>query len=318
MLTEPGTSSVPGESLYAGLTGPGSLYNTLHESNEAREAALDKKTGSSSSGSQSRNKTLDSRNETSEDDMALIVAAAKGDVSMVERRLSNRSKVDSRDALRRTPLMYASWNGYTDLCSRLIAAGANPEFRDRDGNNAFDYAAGRGLVDALKYLLTRTRMEDDKQYEEYAWLIRAAFASDPTLIPKGDAKLPSVNRINPEGQAPLHIAAGNGAVSLIDELVRRGADVNISNSNKQTPLHWAAWNNQKAAVQLLIHYGANVAEQDLAGNTPLIFAAQSGATDAALLLLKSGSDRYIANKDGKTAAIVAEDHGFRELAQLLK
>ena len=317
-FTAPGTASTPGQGLYAGLTGPGSLANTWQESTEAREQGRDPYS-SGGGNNNSRYKGPDPKDDGKADDLTLIVAAAKGDASAVEKRLaSGRSKVDSRDGLRRTPLMYASWNGYTDLCSRLLAAGANPEFRDREGNNAFDYAAGRGLVDELHYLLARTRMEDDRHYEEYAKLIQAAFAGDATLLPPGAGKLAPVNRINPEGQAPLHIAAGNGSVDLMEALIKRGADVNLANSSRQTPLHWAAWNNQTAAVTLLLRYGADITQQDLAGNTPLIFAAQNGSSDAVVLLLKQGSDRYIANKSGKTAAIMAEDSGYRDLAQLLK
>lgn len=317
-FTAPGTAATPGQGMYAGLTGPGSLAHTWQESTEAREAALaNKESYAVTSGG--RYKGPDPKDDGKADDLNLIVAAAKGDISGVEKRLAGgRSKVDSRDSLRRTPLMYASWNGHMDLCSRLLAAGANPEFRDREGNNAFDYAAGRGLVDELHYLLTRTRMDDDRHYEEYAKLIQAAFAGDAALLPAGAGKLAPVNRINPEGQAPLHIAAGNGSVGLMEALIKRGADVNLANSNRQTPLHWAAWNNQTAALALLMRYGADITQQDLAGNTPLIFAAQNGSSDAAVMLLKQGSDRYFANKAGKTAAIVAEDSGYRDLAQLLK
>lgn len=315
-FTAPGTASVPGEGIYAGLTGEGSLAHTLKESAQAREDAMAGKTPTMPTNSLSNYKKTSDGDE--KDDITLVYAAAKGDMAGVERRLSAKSKVDSRDGLRRTALMYASWNGYMDMCSRLLAAGANPEFRDRDGNNAFDYAAGRGLVDELNYLLTRTRLEDSKHYHEYAMLIRAAFAGDVTQIPEGAGKLPSVNRINPEGQAPLHIAAGSGSVELMETLIKRGADVNLANNLRQTPLHWAAWNNQTDAVGLLLRYGAQVDYADLAGNTPLIFAAQNGSTDAALLLLKQGADRYVSNKDGKIASLVAVDYGYRELAALLK
>ncbi len=336
-FTAPGTDMVPGESatlndgggIYSSLTGPGSLVTVIRAGEAAREAGGDGSNQLPQSNGINRNArgghtgtalpgaTVGS-DDTSHEDLTLILAASKGDVATVEKRLAMKSKVDSRDALRRTPLMYAAWNGYADLCSRLLAAGANPEFRDREGNNVFDYAAGRGQLEELRYLLTRTNTQDTQHYQEFAQLIQAAFAGDASLIPVGTGALASVNRINPEGQAPMHIVAGNGSTALIQKLMERGADVNLANSNRQTPLHWAAWNNQTDAVNMLLYYGANAAQTDLAGNTPLIFAAQNGSTQASLLLVKKGADRYIANKAGKTAAITAEDYGYRDLAQVLK
>lgn len=325
-FTEPGTSLIPGQSetpgsgIYSSLTGPGSLVTVIREGAESREtngSSLPAASGNTRF-SRSTRSAQHGGEESSHDDLTLILAASKGDVATVEKRLAMKSKVDSRDNLRRTPLMYASWNGYMELCSRLLAAGANPEFRDREGHNVFDYAAGRGQLEGLRYLLTRTNMQDTQHYQEYAVLIQAAFAGNPGLVPQGTGPLSSVNRINPEGQAPLHIAAGNGSVELIKALIERGADVNLANSNRQTPLHWAAWNNQTEAVSLLLYYGAHISLADLAGNTPLIFAAQNGSAQASQLLLKKGADRYVANKAGKTAAISAEDAGYRDLAQVLK
>ena len=316
-FTEPGTAMVPGESatpgshegLYASVTGPGSLLSTIREQTNARDAAM--------KGSSDPN-ALPKNGDTSQDDQALILAASRGDAAMVEKRLALHSKVDSRDNLRRTPLMYAAWNGYEDICARLLAAGANPEFRDRVDNNVFDYAAGRGQLPELRYLLSRTHTQDTQHYQEYAMLVQAVFAGDAALLPQGNGILASINRINPEGQAPLHIAAGNGSVELIKELIKRGANVNLTNENRQAPLHWAAWNNQSEAIKVLLYYGANAAQTDLAGNTPLIFAAQNGSTEASLALLKNGADKYAANNTGKTASLTAQDDGFRDLAQALK
>jgi|GEM_PF-5963762 len=340
-FTEPGTDAAPGQNIYSSVAGPGSLARTIRSSSNARNAPADDggddprtaiapnnmgTLGGGGSGGITNNygkakrasATSSNKIDVIPEDLELIQAAAKGDKSKVERRLSFHVKVDSRDSLRRTPLMYASWNGYDDICNRLIAAGANPQFKDREGNNAFDFAAGRGLTDTLHFLLQRTKSTDDGHYMEYAQVIQATFAGDPARLPEGTAKITSINRINPEGQAPLHIVAGNGSIALMEIMIRRGAQVNIANNNRQSPLHWAAWNNRGSVVQMLIDKGAEIGATDLAGNTPLILAAQNGGTDAVTILLGKGADKYISNKDGKTASIVAEDSGFPALATLLK
>jgi ankyrin repeat protein len=258
------------------------------------------------------------KDQTTSDDIQLLQAAAKGDKLNVDRRLSAGAKIDSRDSERRTPLMYASANGFEEIIDRLVAAGANPNFKDRAGNNAYDYAAGRGLVETVQYLLERTRAKDDRHYIEYAQTIRAVYAGDPALLPAGSGKLASVNRINTDGQAPLHIAAGNGSIELIKALIKRGAEVNLANKDEQTPLHWAAWNNQPDSAEALLQEGACVFQGEAAGNNALMLAAQSGSKSVAEVLLKYGAEKDIPNKEGKTAAMQAEDRGFKDISAILK
>lgn len=256
------------------------------------------------------------RSGPSANDVALMQSAAKGDTDEVEKLLAAHAKIESRDPYRRTPLMYASWNGHQEVIERLMAAGADPGNQDIDENTAMDYAAGRGLLDVVNYLIKASHSKDDHHYAEYATLIQAAYAGDASKIPAGN--LSSINRVNPEGQSPLHIAAGNGSYELAEALIKHGADVNISNKDKQTPLHWAAWNNQTALVDLLIKKGANISAPDRAGNTPLILATLAGGDASVKMLLEKGADRYIANREGKTAAIIAEDKGNKDLAAELR
>lgn len=321
-VADSSATSASDRTLYSDVNGPGSLGSTLRNSTNARSVApVNPNYGNNNKGSllqTKKRRTSPAVEDMAPDDMQLIQAAAKGDKNIVERKLSQRVKVDSRDSMRRTPLMYASWNGFDDIANRLIAAGANPSFKDRDGNDAFDYAASRGLVDSLHFLLQRTHSTDDNHYMEYAKIIQATYAANPTLLPEGNGKLFSVNRLSPEGQAPLHVAASNGSIELMQIFIKRGAQVNITNNSKQTPLHWAAWNNQAQAVQLLLSHGADITIADSAKNTPLLLAAQNNSIEAAKILLEKGADRYVANKEGKTPAIAAEDKGFTELYQLLK
>jgi len=308
---EAGSSS--GRSIYSDITGPGSLGRTMRASSDNRSPTPP----GYASGQDKRGKST-AVEDMAPDDMELLQAAAKGDKNIVEHRISLHVKIDSRDGERRTPLMYAAWNGYDDIANRLLAAGANPEFKDRNGNNAFDYAASRGLTDSLHFLLQRTQTADDQHTMEYATIIQATYAGDPALLPEGSGRLASINRLTPEGQAPLHIAAGNGSIELMQAMIRRGANINIANNAHQTPLHWAAWNNQPQAAKLLLDSGADMNLTDAAGNTALILAAQNNAVDTVRILLAKGVDKYAANKEGKTASIIAEDGGYKALAGMLK
>jgi ankyrin repeat protein len=311
---------------YASLTGPGSLIETYRTARGENESGLSLPGSSGGIGhvgnpySEHRagSNEASSAKRISNDDAKLLAAAAAGDKEAVTSRLAKKVRVDSRDTHGRSALMYAAWSGYEDICARLVAAGADVHLEDAEGHNALDYAAGRGLLRTVEALLNYAHAKDDRQYKEYASLMQAAYANDVTRLPEGTGNLVSINRINPDGQAPLFIAAGNGALPMMEALLARGARIGLQNSDGRTPLHWAAWNNQPQAVSFLLAHGADPQQADHTKNTALMLAAQHGSTAAARALLAGSADKYQANQQGKTAAMIAEDNGFKALAALLK
>lgn len=296
-----------GQSLYDSATGSGSLWQTVKHAKEDADRKKEKKF-SLYGGEQEEHYSIP-------DDVALLIASAKGDQKVVAERIAMGVKIDSRDTERRTPLMFASARGYKEICGMLLQAGANIRMQDRSGRNALDYAAGRGLVDTVEFLLKKAKDTDERHYIEYATLNAIALTANTTSMPKGKGALPSINRISPEEWSPLHIAAGNGSVNVIELLLSRGADINLSNAQGRTPLHWAAWSNQTAAINLLSSRNARIDARDIAGNTPLMLAAQHGSMEATKALLDAGANKTLVNVKGETAADRAAN---KELAALLQ
>src|SRR5437879_10311512 len=83
-----------------------------------------------------------------------------------------------------------------------------------------------------------------------------------------------VNSRNAVGAAPIHEAAWNGNVELIDLLLARGADVNLRHADGgSTPLHYAVITNHVEAVRTLLKHGADLQAEYRSGATPLHLAA---------------------------------------------
>ena len=96
------------------------------------------------------------------------------------------------------------------------------------------------------------------------------------------------------GMTALHAAAQGDHVSIINFLVRHGANVNTVDHNGQTPLSIATFWNREAAVDALLADGANpnIAETDTsidARYSPLHLAARAGLTRIVTLLLARGA-----------------------------
>ena len=69
-----------------------------------------------------------------------------------------------------------------------------------------------------------------------------------------------------ENESPLHVAALNNHVDLIDLFVREhGADVDVVTKNNLTPLHKAAKNCSLDAIHYLVELGGDVLKKDKFG-----------------------------------------------------
>ena len=101
-----------------------------------------------------------------------------------------------------------------------------------------------------------------------------------------------------QDESPLMLAALHGLLAECQGLIERGADVNKSG---WAPLHYAATNGHLAVMQLLIDENAYLDAESPNGSTPLMMAAHYGTPSAVKLLLESGADPTLKNNLGLSA-----------------
>jgi ankyrin repeat protein len=80
-------------------------------------------------------------------------------------------------------------------------------------------------------------------------------------------------------------AVDKGRLSLVIELLKKGADVNDKDDDGQTALHRAVAKGHKSLTVALIALGADLGEKDAKGRTPMMLAAEAGNADVLGLLL---------------------------------
>jgi len=128
-----------------------------------------------------------------------------------------------------------------------------------------------------------------------------------------------VNVPQADGTTALHWAAHWDDVGTAELLIRAGANVMAANRDQATPLFLASINGSKSLIELLIKSGADPNAPILRhGETALMMAARTGKTDAVQVLLAHGA-AVNAKEDlhGTTALMWAAEQGHASIIQLL-
>jgi ankyrin repeat protein len=124
-----------------------------------------------------------------------------------------------------------------------------------------------------------------------------------------------VNLIDAKGDSALMTASFLGEMAWVKSLLKRGAQINPNQG--WTPLHYAASNGQVTVVQYLISQGANVNALSASETTALMMAARAGSTEVAIALIKAGAKVNLKNQSGFSAMSYAEKLDNLELKKIL-
>eukprot|EP00514_Thraustochytrium_sp_LLF1b_P005649 CAMPEP_0184523272 /NCGR_PEP_ID=MMETSP0198_2-20121128/8786_1 /TAXON_ID=1112570 /ORGANISM="Thraustochytrium sp., Strain LLF1b" /LENGTH=360 /DNA_ID=CAMNT_0026914273 /DNA_START=1977 /DNA_END=3059 /DNA_ORIENTATION=- len=108
-----------------------------------------------------------------------------------------------------------------------------------------------------------------------------------------------VNGYN-DGVYPLHIALQAQNFTLVETLVRLGADVTAKNFRQETPMHWAIYYGSPNAVELFKERGADIDAEDNNRLRPLHWAIDTERFTIAAMLLAWGADPCCKTVEGVT------------------
>ena len=265
--------------------------------------------------------------------MEVFEGLTKGNHHLLIRYLEAGGDPNARDSWGHTLLHLAVHEGDTKSLGLLLRSGAEVEVEDDFGNTPMQVACMIGQREVANLLLeygakvdstspkrtwTPLMLALNKNHEEVAeWLIKEGanpnhvdeeqgwtpllVACDQglknmsiKLIQKGgqvDAKITSGDA---QGCSAIHLVSYYGTVEVIDELIRRGVDINLRpEGGGLGSLHWAVYNGHMELLQYLLKKGAdsNLAAPGLyQSRSPLHFAISGSRPNMARLLLDHQAD----------------------------
>ena len=158
----------------------------------------------------------------------------------------------------------------------LIEQGANPHEIDKWGRQALHYAVEAGQESMVKVLLDHDGIQH-------------------------------VTACPPHGTTLLHLAVVGGNLTIIEMILKAGADTNKQNSSGYTSLHELiryGSANLEQIIGLLLKFGAQVNIGNDSDITPLHIAVLC-RPEVVQMLLDAGADPYLVNCLGETAMEVA-------------
>ncbi len=165
---------------------------------------------------------IEQSNNQGSDPLMIHNFAKSNNLAEIKNLLANGVDVNAMDEDHRTALMYASFEGYTDIMQSLILAGAKVDIQDLNGRTALMFSSSGPFPNAVKLLLesgATTNIQD-----------------------------------NTEHFTALMYAAAEGHLENIKLLIEYGADPSLKDVDGDNALVFARNNNHQEIVNLLQEY----------------------------------------------------------------
>lgn len=116
----------------------------------------------------------------------------------------------------------------------------------------------------------------------------------------------------------LHEAARDSDIAKIEQLIKKGTNLNVRDELGLSALHFTCHNGDVQVAGLLINAGINVNLQDMDGNTPLHLCAINCYASLAAELLKNGADPKIVNNNGQNPLQIAQEIDCRDVITIFE
>uniref|UniRef100_A0A8C8GN29 KAP NTPase domain-containing protein n=1 Tax=Oncorhynchus tshawytscha TaxID=74940 RepID=A0A8C8GN29_ONCTS len=129
-------------------------------------------------------------------------------------------------------------------------------------------------------------------------------------------KFKEVDSRSENGQTLLMMASEQGSLEMVQELLRRGANVNLDDVDCWTALISAAKEGHVEVVKELLANNASLEHRDMVGDA-LMWASYKGRVEVAQLLLEKGASPNITGQYSVFPVIWAAGRGHAEIVHLL-
>uniref|UniRef100_A0A8C7K5F4 Ankyrin repeat and death domain containing 1B n=1 Tax=Oncorhynchus kisutch TaxID=8019 RepID=A0A8C7K5F4_ONCKI len=264
------------------------------------------------------------------DRTALHYAVAGKNIEAVQVLLQRRANINQEDKHGVTAIHLAAWFGSLPILKLLVQGGADQKVENALGMNIMHCAAINNHTDIMTFIIYDLMMKElDKEdlSGRRAFALAAEHGSVEMLqMLMEEAYNMATMEEDQNRNTPLHLAAGNGHLDVVQLLLKSFETRNEVNTAGETALYLAASAAHEDCVQALLEAGCDpnivtmvglallvpgpakrsaLCRTDIRSQTVLHVAAELARVDIVEMLLKAGMNLVLQDKQGKTALGVA-------------
>ena len=240
----------------------------------------------------------------------LHLAARDGYQKAVCQLLAVTAELDITNHDGQTPLHLAAAGGHGAVIRMLQKHGFQPDCKDNKGNTPLHLAARSGRFEAVREMLTHESCDHG-----CAVLDNVPGHSPIFSVPLKHSSLPDM--CNNKGDTPLHLAAADGHLEAVCQLLAVTVEPDRANHNGRSPLHVAAAAGHSTVISVLLKHGLQPDCKDNKDNTPLHLAVKSRRFGAVQEMLAAPLRVNAINFHGHTPLHLAIREGRVEMAKAL-
>ncbi|CAK4633492.1 hypothetical protein LEN26_000236 [Aphanomyces euteiches] len=235
----------------------------------------------------------------------LDMAASQGKIEVVRYLVSKKVDVQAVNSNGWNALHSASWWGQAEVV-RFLMQYCDINQKTNAGNTALDLALERRRKEVVMIL--------QEKEESHFTLFDSVRLGRIDLVRKV-AKTSAIHSLDESGWSALHVACANNQDEVVEFLLGH-IDVNLQTKEGATPLYVAAGNGHLKIVIQLIGHKANVALSHHSGWSPLHIASSKGHVDT-VAHLADCIDINLPTNHGSTPLHLAATYGKLEVVKCL-
>ena len=213
---------------------------------------------------------------------ALLLAIQKGHIDVVRVLLQFGANRNVENSKGRDCIHLAAFHGHLQLLKELCGI-RSEALKENDKKKRLSWKVG---LDIMKL------KEDDQNNNILHLAVNSKSLATVNYIIRELKLGRRLNKRNKWGEYPIHRAAKANLTSIADAIVKDQPDqIDVTNKQKKTALHIASENGFDSLVEILLRHGADTSIEDHNLGTAVVSAAGLGNDTTLSLLLKSINEK---------------------------
>ena len=211
----------------------------------------------------------------------------------------NRVFSDMKARSNITVLHEAAKQGMVEIARLLVSYGADPASQDSSQKIPLHHAASFGHLGMMEYL--DEHGAPNHREEDVGASFAAAEKDGQVIVAHAEQYTALRNYQDNKRRTPLHLAAANGHLAVVQSLCARDADLSLRDIDERSALHLAVMSGHRSVIAELLSNGCAVDSVDKHGLTSLHHAARRGLEPVVRRLLRCGADLSARDNEQQTA-----------------